>query len=226
MAKFWLSYNGSGLGKDGYGVSITSGESIPQRTFRLQLVDGYRNPVPSFVPVSANLQPGPGGVIPRGSTSKFGTWTSVDYENAIWDWTNTASETDYSYAFPPGSDDIYFNMIGVGDTSKATNMSMLFGGRLLNLILFDTSSVTDMSNMCYGCYNITEIPLFDLSSVTNMNSAYYNCFYVQSGALDLYRRASSKETVPSHTGTFYSCGSATASGRAELEQIPSDWKSY
>jgi hypothetical protein len=230
MAIFWLSYNGSALRKNGYGVSITSGGSIPQRTFRFQLVDGYRNPVPSFVPVSANLQPGPGQVIHPGDISQFGTWTSVDQANAIWDWTNTASETDYSYAFNSDTssiNDVYFNMIGVGDTSKATNMSMMFvGGRILNLMLFDTSSVTDMSRMCVNCYNITEIPLFDLSSVTNMDGAFYNCYYVQSGALDLYRRASSKETVPSHSRTFYSCGYLTESGRAELNQIPYDWKSF
>ncbi len=208
------------------GTPLIYGGSIPERTFRFQMVDGNRNPVPSFVPKSANLQPGPGQVIHQGDTSQFGTWTPVDQSKAIWDWTNTASETDYSYAFHAGSDNIYFNMLDVGDTSKATNMSMLFGGRILNLILFDTSSVTDMSNMCYSCYNITEIPLFDLSSVTNMNGAFYNCFYVQRGALDLYRLASSKATVPSHNRTFYSCGYYSDSGRAELNQIPYDWKSF
>ena len=41
--------------------------------------------------------------------------------------------------------------------------------------LFDTSKVTDMSNMFYNCYNLTTISKLDMSSVTNFDSMFDYC---------------------------------------------------
>ena len=77
--------------------------------------------------------------------------------------------------------------------------------------------------MCKKCSSITTVPLFSTTSATNMASMFQDCVSVQSGALALYTQASSQASVPSHAYTFTNCGSNTASGQAELAQIPRSW---
>lgn len=113
------------------------------------------------------------------------------------------------------------------NTTGITDMSyMLFGCTSITAVpLFDTSSVTNMYMMFDMCSSLTSIPLFNTSSVTNMGYMFYYCSNVQSGALALYQQASSQTTPPSnHDRTFGNCGSSTTTGTAELAQIPSDWK--
>jgi surface protein len=113
------------------------------------------------------------------------------------------------------------------DTSSVTNMAGMFGEcrSLTTVPLFDTSNVTDMYGMFEGCRSLTSIPLFDTSSVTNMSSMFRDCTNVETGALALYQQASTQATPPSyHTRTFMNCGSNTVTGAAELAQIPSGWK--
>ena len=47
----------------------------------------------------------------------------------------------------------------------------------LDLSNFDTSNVTDMSSMFYGCLNLKSLDLssFDTSNVTNMSYMFYIC---------------------------------------------------
>jgi surface protein len=68
------------------------------------------------------------------------------------------------------------------DYSSITNMSdMFFGCISLNSIpLFDTSNVTNMSDMFFGCTSLTSIPLFDTSNVTSMDTMFYNCISLNS----------------------------------------------
>ena len=113
------------------------------------------------------------------------------------------------------------------DTSSVTNMGDMFRycSSLTSIPLFDTSSVTLMRGMFGHCSSLTSIPLFDTSSVTIMSYMFYNCINVESGALELYKQASSHTTPPSeHTEVFYNCGSNTQTGSSELAQIPDDWK--
>lgn len=194
------------------------GVEMPARTIRFQFLDGYLQPNPSYVPKSAHTTPD--GAIHAGDTSRYGDWTAVDAENAIYDWTNTYSETNYSRAFV--FTDVYARILSIGSLSGATNVSGMFMATgIINLLWFDTSLVTDMSGMCVNCYNLRNIPLFDTTRVTNMNNAFSNCFFVSEGALALYNQASSQSIVPSHDGTFRNCGSNTTSD--ELDQIPTDW---
>lgn len=44
----------------------------------------------------------------------------------------------------------------------------------------DTSNLTSMREMFYGCYNLQEFSLFDTSNVTNMMLAFGNCIRLKS----------------------------------------------
>lgn len=137
------------------------------------------------------------------------------------------------------------------DTSKVTNMKYTFNGcsslsaipwfdtsnvtaiegmlkdcsNVSSVPLYDTSNVIYMGNMLQNCSAITALPLFDTSKVQYMDAAFNYCVNVQSGALDLYRQASTQANPPSyHYYTFTKCGRDTQTGSAELAQIPSNWK--
>lgn len=124
------------------------------------------------------------------------------------------------------------------NTSRVTNMQNMFyhcGNDLSSLSvwsqypdfvlpLLDTSSVTNMSGICFECTKLQSIPLLDTSSVESMYMAFDGCTAVQSGALALYQQASTQANVPSsHANTFRNCGSSTTTGAAELAQIPTSW---
>src|SRR5574344_1083420 len=67
------------------------------------------------------------------------------------------------------------------NTSKVTDMSGMFYGcyRLTNLDVsnFNTSKVTDMSWMFYGCNDLLSLDVsnFNTSNVTNMSAMFYHC---------------------------------------------------
>ena len=97
---------------------------------------------------------------------------------------------------------------------------------LTTVPLFDTSKVSIMEEAFDRCTSLTTIPLFNTSKAISMTLMFNNCVSVQSGALALYRQASSQANPPTaHSQTFHYCGSNTTTGAAELAQIPNDWKS-
>lgn len=117
--------------------------------------------------------------------------------------------------------------VALFDTRSVTNMSnMMYAcSGLTTVPLFDTSFVLCMDYMLQSCTSLTAIPLFNTSSVTSMNGTFDGCRNVTTGALALYTQASSQAVPPQyHRYCFWSCGSNTTSGAAELAQIPSDWK--
>ena len=67
------------------------------------------------------------------------------------------------------------------DTSNVTNMSEMFNScsrlQSLDLSRFDTSYVTDMGSMFSGCSSLTELNVnnFDTTNVTNMGSMFSGC---------------------------------------------------
>ena len=67
------------------------------------------------------------------------------------------------------------------DTSKVTDMSNMFSGcsslTTLDVSNFDTSNVTNMGSMFSNCSKLTTLDVsnFDTSNVTNMYSMFYNC---------------------------------------------------
>lgn len=121
----------------------------------------------------------------------------------------------------------YLVSIPLFDTSSVTDMANMFSncGRMTTTPLFDTSNVTTMSSMFWYCYLITSVPLLDTSKVTNMARMFEYCIRAETGAFALYQQASTQANPPSsHSYCFRDCGSNTAAGRAELDQIPSGWK--
>ena len=113
------------------------------------------------------------------------------------------------------------------DTSKVSYMPAMLANctSLTSLPLFDTSNVVFMNHMLTNCTSLTSLPLFDTSNVTSMDFAFNDCVSVQTGALDLYRQASTQTNPPIyHHYTFTYCGINTETGSAELAQIPRDWK--
>ena len=162
----------------------------------------------------------------------------LTYENS--DWTDLLNRMNVNL----------LEVLGANTSSVTTMTRMLSeNSALTSVALFDTRSVTDMSNMMYACSGLTTVPLFDTSSVlcmdymlqscssltaiplfntssvTSMNGTFDGCRNVTTGALALYTQASSQAVPPQyHRYCFWSCGSNTTSGAAELAQIPSDWK--
>ena len=136
--------------------------------------------------------------------------------------TSNVTRMEYMFASCPLTSVPLFN------TSNVTNMEQMFSWctSLTSVPLFDTSNVTNMLGMFYNCMLLTAIPLFNTANVTNMTEMFSMCVNVQSGALALYRQASTQANPPTnHTKTFYQCGANTETGAAELAQIPTNWKS-
>ena len=67
------------------------------------------------------------------------------------------------------------------NTSAVTNMSNMFlNTDILSVPLFDTSKVTDMSSMFQNCNSLKYVPLFNTSKVTTMSFMFYGCSSLQS----------------------------------------------
>ena len=164
------------------------------------------------------------GLVPYKSSNEPGTYetaTLVEGTSDVYD--VYKSGTDF-YRFLLQS----YNVIEVlgANTTGVTNMSNMFAGcsSLTSVALFDTSSVQTMLSMFKKCTALTSVPLFNTSSVTVIAYMLSECYNVETGALALYRRASTQANPPtSHTKAFWKCGVNTTTGAAELAQIPSDW---
>ena len=74
----------------------------------------------------------------------------------------------------------FFGPIETWNTSMVTNMEgMFYGCDNFNgdLSLWDVSKVTNMKNMFFGCKNFTsDLSLWDVSKVTNMEGMFNGCF--------------------------------------------------
>ena len=98
------------------------------------------------------------------------------------------------------------------DTSNVTNMLCMFYGcsRLtsINLQGLDTSNVTDMNSMFSNCNGLTSINLqgLDTSNVTNMSNMFYGCDGLTS--INLERIDTSKVTNMKYM--FYGCDGLTS----------------
>ena len=71
----------------------------------------------------------------------------------------------------------YIKTIPQLDTSSVTNMNSMFYGckNLISIPQLDTSNVTDMRIMFWGCASLTTIPQLDTSNVTDMNQMLWGC---------------------------------------------------
>lgn len=88
----------------------------------------------------------------------------------------------------------------------------------------DTSNVTSIAYMFDGCTLLKFVPLFDTPKVSNAGYVLNGCRKIERGALALYTQLSTKANPPTYyVDAFKDCGADTASGLAELQQIPTSW---
>ena len=201
---------------------------LPPYTLRFQ----FGEPVADSEDLSCNMMAGY-------------TWTKVDADGYIWDW--TYEDPDWSAAWDenqagPGP----VNILG-GNTTGVTSMYNLFFRNILaSCATFDTSSVENFEGMFTDDFYLTVAPSFDTSSATNIAGmfartgissipdydlsnveeagyAFAYCENVASGALAAYNQLSNNGVCEGHNYTFTDCGKDTVTGAAELAQIPSSW---
>lgn len=147
--------------------------------------------------------------------------TLVDAGENVWDIYKQSN--NWADAFTYNSN--ILEVLGANTTEVTNMIGMLFGcNNLTNIALFDTSNVTNMNSMFDNCSSLNIIPLYNTSKATDMSYMFNDCTTIESGALALYQQASSQTTPPTyHEGTFRNCGLVTQTGSAELAQIPRDW---
>ncbi|MDK8794248.1 BspA family leucine-rich repeat surface protein [Corynebacterium sp. MSK041] len=80
------------------------------------------------------------------------------------------------------------------DTSQVTNMESMFYGcsSLTSVPEMDTSQVTNMESMFYGCSSLTQVPEMDTSQVTNMRAMFDGCSSLTDGNVKLIRKDGTK----------------------------------
>ena len=133
-----------------------------------------------------------------------GTWVSRG--NGVWDITYQNSSWRR----------LLTNSIGYWRHNKEHRILGMNSTGVTNMERFE-----DVGEWCL----IGTIPLFDTTALTDVTNMFYQCTEVEGGALALYQQMSTQTNVPSqHSGCFNRCGSNTTTGAAELAQIPSGWK--
>ena len=116
------------------------------------------------------------------------------------------------------------------DTSNIVRMTQTFD-HCVNLIeapLWDTHKVTNMTGMFQVCTNLKRLPDLDFSSLERFQFYAAQCVNLETGILDTYNKARQVLDLSDDTNyimSFYQAGINTASGSAELAQIPRGWKS-
>lgn len=76
-----------------------------------------------------------------------------------------------------------------------------------------------------NCRSLTYMPMLDVSRVIQCPGMFYGCHNIAGGMLDVYDVLKVNCVwSSSHEQAFTGCGIDSTTGRAELMQIPSDWK--
>ena len=179
--------------------------------------------------------------------TRKGTITAVSGETDVYDVSTATLNNpgDWSYLLFGGEDynadwdpvPVDSNVIAIlgANSTGVTNMSDMcnYCISLKDVALFDTSSVTNASNMFNMAFSenmpfttvLSNIPDFNFVTLINASNMFRYCTKVESGALTLYNRLNALGAqITNHSRTFMSCGSGTVTGAAELAQIPSSWK--
>jgi surface protein len=246
-----IRYNGYVIGKEDFWLKATEKPvdpynplGLPPYTIRLKFTEGYTPTFSKGTAVQVSLNPSIWDL----------TFEDTNWSNLLYEQWNLLEVLGANTSGVTNMDTVFYSCgrltsVALFDTSSVTYMRGMFFrcSSLTSVQPFDTSNVTDMAEMFNECSslqtvplfdtskvlymdfmfrlcNLATVPLFDTSAVTNMDWMFQDCVNVQSGALALYRQASSQAIVPEHNGAFRNCGSNTVTGRAEWNQIPEDWK--
>ena len=124
-----------------------------------------------------------------------------------------SSVTSLEYFFSENCDENYYLIQSIDlthfDSTQLTKMnSMFYGCFALNSIEFNdfsTSSVVNMSELFYGCSSLKDLTLanFQTSKVTNMNSMFNGCSSLESITLSKFDTS----LVTDMNSMFYECSS-------------------
>lgn len=89
---------------------------------------------------------------------------------------------------------------------------------------YDISLCNTSAYMFRNCTSLKKVPSMICTMLTIADSMFSGCRNVEEGTLDFYNYLSTKDVaVTNYSGTFNNCGINTATGAAELAQIPSSW---
>lgn len=135
-----------------------------------------------------------------------------------------ANDTEWRDVFQ----DINIESVCNVDFGNITDIHALFSGNthILHIDSFNIPSVTNMSELCNGCYRIDCVPeFFGINGqVVNCQAAFYDCHSAEYGITQLYEQLTAVQEPSEHLYCFRNCGVNSPTGSAELAQIPSDWK--
>ena len=113
----------------------------------------------------------------RWAFGRFGTLTSIDNLDLL----NTEDVNTMAGMFTDNAKMISASGISAWNTSKVTDMSTMFYGCSnltgLDVSGFDTANVTNMNNMFFNCSSLTSLDVsgFDTANVINMGSLFHHC---------------------------------------------------
>lgn len=139
------------------------------------------------------------GVTP---TFTYGTATQVSSSPNVWDLTYESPYNTWNSLLQNHTGLI--EVLDANTTGITEMVSMFYGcSNLTAVALFDTSSVITMSGAFFGCESLTTIPQFNTSSVTSMATMLKNCYALTS--VPLLNTAN----VRNMTDAFYQCRSLT-----------------
>ena len=157
---------------------------------------------------------------------EYANMTLVDSVQHIYDFTRTSWMEFFARGFVFNHPESWLVRVIGANASSVGNMSRMFMEctSLQDIAIFDTSSLKYMNQMFQGCTNLSYIPLFNVNKVEEASWAFKNCINVEQGILSMYNALSTNGHIQYYNEAFYSCGSNTVQGAAELAQIPSDWK--
>ena len=160
MANFWLSYNGATLGKNGYGVRITS-EPPPIASGGIR----FRFSDPTYDPTQESW-----GLYPN-------TWTRVTaMEGNVWDHTGNVLVNKYANKFQNASNlvEILSSNRAFGTSSSSGFFDGIFSG-CTALVYADFSNETrpcTVSSFFYGCSRLREVKF---APMTSFASTFREC---------------------------------------------------
>ena len=148
-------------------------------------------------------------IMPENIDGLFGSTGSLKIDVTDWDLSKTKSMASLF-----SSNSKLEQIIGLDtwDTSNITDMSNMFGGcrNLLSLDLssWNTSNITDMIEMFGGCWNLKSLDVsgFDTSKVTNMRNMFDNC----SSLTNLDLSSFDTSNVTNMSLMFYKCTNLTS----------------
>ena len=179
-----------------------------------------------------------------------GTWKKLTGDRAnIWDFTKNTSTigADFADKFTSSTNTVrviacgtlpytvfyqtfkgctYLEEVCSLDAPNLTSLNQSFNGctRLKKVPEINSTVLSIATAAFAGCTGIEVVPLFKSLVLTNVSNCFNGCNNVKSGALSLYQQLIVQNTPPTtYTNAFKDCGKDTASGAAELAQIPASW---